>query len=132
VENYPSCPSFEMPPIFDLGKENCDEDMLDFETHKVASSKYIPTSNATETSIHLSEGMHNTLSSKWNMISDKPLGKKKKEVTRIRESLESTFAIEEVDLTMIEARVSAAKTHEIKHAKTLRMSEISVIDLTTP
>ena len=132
VESHPPRASFEMPPIFDLGKENCDENMIDFDGHSGTSSKHNPTSNSTETSIHLSLGMHNTLQSKRNMTSDKPSEKRKKEVIRIRESLEGTFAIEEVDLTTVETRVSVARTECVKDVKTFRLSEISVVDLTTP
>lgn len=132
MESYPPYASFEMPPIIDLGKENCDENMLDFDKHRVTSSKHNPASISTETSTHLSLGMLNTLPSKRNTTSDKPLGKKKKEVIRIRESLEGTFAIEEVDLTAVETRFPGPRTQDVKDAKTFRMSDISVVDLTTP
>ena len=132
VESYPPCASFEMPPIFGPGEEYYDEDMFDLDRHRWTSSKHNPASNATETSIRRSLGMHNALPPKRNTTSDKPLSTRKKEVIRIRESLEGTFAIEEVDLTTVDTRVPGVRNQSVKDAKTFRMSEISVVDLTMP
>jgi len=139
IENDSPSTGFKIPPMAGLIKESRAQDMSNFDKSRGTSTKHSQfirdsASNVTETSICRSPGKYNALPSRWDVTFDNPLGTRKKEVIRIRGSLEGIFAIEEVDLTTVNNRVPGTRTQAggVKEAKSCQMSEISIVDLTTP